>query len=177
MAKGELKKYEIEPKDTNQFVSCMIFDKDDRPLRLTRNINQKSDQGKYDLCSGHIKLGEIPLQAMIREIIEELGIYVEDVKEMYSLGTMDTPHPKLEDTTTHIYCLVTKLSIEEINQKIQSIENEEIKEATALDSIEELENQIQDSESNWRVFYTSEMKQKLIIMKNIFKERNKQAER
>ena len=60
--------------DKLEFVSAIITDKEKRPLILKRCNNLRLDPGKYDMCSGHMKNGEIPLQSMYRELNEELGM-------------------------------------------------------------------------------------------------------
>lgn len=180
MAKGELDKYIVEPskEDKDEFVSCIIIDRDGRPLRLERMMDQKLDPGKDDICSGHIKkVHETAMHAVIRELDEEMKMQVQDVVEMYKIGQIETPHAMLRGTTTHMYCVVTNLSIEEINEKIQGVENREIQNATFLGSIEELRNQIKDPKSNWRVVYTEQIEKTLCIIEDIIQERSQQVER
>lgn len=168
---SELDKYKVDLTSTNddkdEFVSCIILDKNGRPLRLKRSNEQKLDAGKYDLCSGHMHNGEVPLHALIRELTEEMEVGVNDVIEIFRLGRIQTPHPKLNHTITHMYCMITKLGIQEINMKIQHARHKEIVEAEFLDSINSLEKQISDSNSNWRVIMTDEVRQKLNVVRNI----------
>lgn len=180
MGKSELDQYKVEPskEDKDEFVSCIIIDKDGRPLRLKRMMDQELDPGKDDICSGHIKkVHETPIHAVIRELIEEMEMQVQDVVEMYTLGQIETPHTMLKGTTTYMYCVVTNLSVEEINKKIQGVENREIQNATFLESIEELRNQIKDPKSNWRVVYTKQIEKTLCKIEDIIQKRNQQAER
>lgn len=172
-----LDKYKVNfstNEDKDEFVSCIIIDKDGRPLRLKRSYNEKLDGGKYDLCSGHMKhSGETPLHTLIREITEEMRFEQNDIREIYKLGDIETPHTKLKGTQTHMYCMVTKLDIQTINKKITLGGNNEIIEAEFLDSIDALEKDIKNPDGNWRVIFTEEVKQKLDTVRKIIKDREK----
>lgn len=55
-------------------VTCFIVNKDAKVLIETRSDECNLDNGKIDLCSGHIESGEEPKDAMLRELKEELSI-------------------------------------------------------------------------------------------------------
>ena len=52
-----------------------------------------------DLCSGHVQSGEIPLQSMVRELIEELSIVENDSRNLQFLGKLKVDYTTLEDET------------------------------------------------------------------------------
>lgn len=58
-------------------VSCFIVN-DKNEVLLEQRVNRGLTPGKLDLCSGHIDNYEVPMQAMIRELEEELSVPMED---------------------------------------------------------------------------------------------------
>ena len=164
-------------KDKDEFISCVIFDPAGRPLRFTRNRQQKLDPGKYDFLSGHMtEKSETPIHALIREITEEVGMKREDIAEIYDLKRGKTPHKKFANHTCHFYCLITNLSEEQINEAIQKVAHPELEKAEFLDSIEVLENQMRIGE-NWRSQYTEDARIKLNMMKQIIEQRKQLEEK
>ncbi len=62
-------------------VHCWIFNKKGQVLWQQRSLNKDSEPGKWDMsCGGHIHHGEKPLNALKRELKEELGISKLNVK-------------------------------------------------------------------------------------------------
>ena len=58
----------------------IINPKSNQVLMQKRSINRKNDAGKIDVStSGHVKSGETPIHAMLREAEEEIGIRPEDL--------------------------------------------------------------------------------------------------
>lgn len=112
--------------DKLEFVSAIITNKEGNVLILKRRETLRLDPGKYDMCSGHMKTGESPMQSMYREIKEETGIKVEEIKEIEHLGDITTPHPQFSNTITHIYHIVIDLKLEEINEKIKQTKEREM---------------------------------------------------
>lgn len=53
-------------------VSCFVLNEKGEILVEERTRNKKIDPGTLDIVSGHIDNNEIPIQAMIREYVEEL---------------------------------------------------------------------------------------------------------
>lgn len=144
--------------DKLEFVSAIITDREKRPLILKRCNNLKLDPGKYDMCSGHMKNGEIPMQSMYRELSEELGMELSDILKMQYLTDIQTPHPQLKGTVSHIYHVETNLTEEEINNKILQTKEREIEEAKYLKNIGELMI-IQTFSNEFRGIYTKQMEE------------------
>ncbi len=71
-------------KDKLEFVSAIITNNEGNVLLLKRRKDLKLDPGKYDLCSGHMKEGEVPTQTMYREIAEEIGVKQGEIKNIES---------------------------------------------------------------------------------------------
>lgn len=141
--------------DLMKFVSAIITDAEGRPLVLKRLETLKLDPGKYDMCSGHMKQGECPMQAMYREIREEIGMETHNVTKMEYLGKIKTPHPKFVDTFTNIYNIETNLTIEEINERIKNTQPREMEYGKFLKNIDML-RKIQKQTDYIRTVYTKE---------------------
>ena len=144
--------------DKLEFVSAIITDKEKRPLILKRCNNLRLDPGKYDMCSGHMKNGEIPLQSMYRELNEELGMQPNNILKIKHLADIETPHKQLLKTVTHIYHVETNLTQKQINEKIEKTEEREIQEAKYLKSVGEL-MVIQRYSPQIRTIYTKQMEE------------------
>ena len=142
-------------RDRLEFISTIITTPKGNVLLLKRSKELKLDPNKYDMCSGHMKIGEAPMQTVYREIKEELKIDLVDIQYVELLGTINTPHEKLENTKTHIYNVGIDLSIEEINERIRSILDGEIEEALYLENINEL-RKLQNNTSLFRTKYKEE---------------------
>lgn len=125
-------------KDIIEFVSSIITNKEGKVLILKRKQTLKLDPGKYDMCSGHMKEGEVPMQSMYRELQEEVGIQPNDIRKMEHLGNVATPHPKFPNTTTHIYHVLIDLTIEEINRRIEVTKDREMEYGQYIESIDTL---------------------------------------
>lgn len=52
----------------------LILERDDGCILLMRRCNTGYQDGNYNLPSGHVEDGELPVEAMIREAKEEIGI-------------------------------------------------------------------------------------------------------
>lgn len=137
--------------DILEFVSTIITDKKGRPLLLKRLDTLRLDPGKYDICSGHMKKGECPMQAVYREIREELGMMQDDMLQVNKLGNII-----IQNTICHMYHVVTNLTEEQINKNIEHTQDREIEYATFLDNINALRN-LQKDTTLFRVVYTEEI--------------------
>lgn len=142
--------------DILEFVSTIITDKQGRPLLLKRLDTLRLDPGKYDMCSGHMKKGECPMQAVYREVREELGMMQDDMLQVNKLGDIIIPHPKFQNTMCHIYHVITNLTEEKINENIEHTEDREIEYGMFLNNINELRN-LQRDTILFRVVYTEEI--------------------
>lgn len=137
--------------DILEFVSTIITDKKGRPLLLKRLDTLRLDPGKYDMCSGHMKKGECPMQAVYREVREELGMMQDDMLQVNKLGNII-----IQNTICHMYHVVTNLTEEQINKNIENTQDREIEYATFLDNINALRN-LQKDTTLFRVVYTEEI--------------------
>ena len=172
----ENKNIQTLAKDKNEFVSSIITNKKGNVLVLKRRNNLRLDPGKYDFCSGHIKEGEVPMQAMFRELIEEIGLKFEQILYMDKIGTIETPHKKLKETLTHLYHIEIDISEEKLNEMINNVEEPEMEKAIFLKSIDDLEK-MQIETDDLRTAYTYEMQIVLEAMKGRVNKRLEKGEK
>ena len=71
--------------------------------------NRFLDPGKLDLCSGHVKSGEISAQSMVRELNEELSIPENIGCNLHHLGSVNVDYTELKDETNRkkLKCFVS----------------------------------------------------------------------
>lgn len=157
---NNMEKYKVQieklGEDRDEFVSSVITNNEGNVLLLKRKATLKLDPGKYDMCSGHIKKGEIPAQAMIRELGEEIGITIEDILDISKLGKIPTPHQKFRDKMCHMYHIKIDLSLDEIEEKIKKVEEPEMESVIYLENVNELRNMLKTSKEI-RNIYTEEV--------------------
>ena len=172
----ENKNVQTLAKDKNEFVSSIITNKKGNILVLKRRDDLRLDPGEYDFCSGHMKEGEAPMQAMFRELIEEIGLRFDQISYMDKIGVIDTPHEKLEDTVTHLYHIEINISEEELNKMIKNVEEPEMEEAIFLENIEAL-RKMQIETEDLRTAYTRQMQIVLEVMEKRINKRVEKGER
>ena len=160
--------------DKNEFVSSIITNSNGNVLLFKRKSTLRMDPGKYDFCSGHMKFGEIPMQSMLRELLEEIGIRYEQLTFMDKVADIETPHPKLKRTVTHLYYIVLDLPEEKINDMIGNVEEPELEDAEFLDNIEELRTKMIEEKDNFRMEYTDDMKMAINEVKKKINKRKQQ---
>ena len=157
--------------DKLEFVSAIITNKEGNVLLLKRKNTLKLDPGKYDLCSGHMKVTEqVPMLSMLRELKEETGITQEQIKRMDNLGNIQTPHKMFLDTVCHMYHIEIDLSIEQINKMIQEVEEPEMESAKYLKDVNELRT-IQKYTDLMRTIYTEEIDKVLLELQETLNKR------
>ena len=85
------------------------------------------DPGKLDLCSGHVRSGEVPIQGMVRELGEELNIPESVARNIQYLGKMDVDYTNLEDETNrkNLKCFVSCYALKVKNQSEIAIDGRE----------------------------------------------------
>jgi len=74
------------PEHTQVKVSVLAYIVKDNKILFQRRFNTGWEDGKYTVPSGRVDKGELPKEALIRELKEELGIDVknEDLQFIYS---------------------------------------------------------------------------------------------
>jgi len=61
-------------KERNKAVPAVYLILGERRILIARRCNTGYEDGNYNLPSGHVEDGELPVEAMIREAKEEIGI-------------------------------------------------------------------------------------------------------
>jgi len=78
----------------NQFAGCIVVSQDNKILLQQRGHDWHTYPGYVSSFGGRIEQGESPIQALVRELNEELGAVV-DESEVISLGAVT------EEVTNH----------------------------------------------------------------------------
>lgn len=80
----------IKGQHTDDYVkccTCFVVNSKNQVL-IEKRGNTVLDAGKLDLCSGHVQAGEVSIQAMVRELNEELGIDENEGRNIKGLGSV-----------------------------------------------------------------------------------------
>ena len=108
--------------------SCFVIDRSTNKILFEKRGKRFLDPGKLDLCSGHIRSGEVPQIGMVRELGEELGIQPNIASSIYSLGNVKLDYTQLSDETNrkNLKCFVSlfALKIKDVNDV--NIDNKEV---------------------------------------------------
>lgn len=110
-----------------------IFNNKNEVLMQLRSRDKVNDAGMIDICSGHVQSGENEIQAVIRELREELGINVftdREFKDILKIGTgrMDfTKYGRQGNYIVPWYFLKLKRTIDYSDFQLQEDEVEKVK--------------------------------------------------
>lgn len=88
---------EIKQDEWEQCILCFVVDKKGNFL-VENKLN-----GEKDECSGHVKQGEVPTQAVIRELYEEYGI---EIEEALGVKYLDNVKVSFEETNGKLQCFL-----------------------------------------------------------------------
>lgn len=131
-------------------IACWILNEKNEILLQRRSKNKKQQPNKLAVTTGHVGLGENPIESLMREVSEEVGI--NDVKEddFTYLNTF-----KAENENNHhykyVYLLRTQKKLEEL-----TMQEEEVSELLYV-SLEKLKEMIDSPNSELtfaKYFYT-----------------------
>lgn len=118
---GTIKKGE-NTQDYVKCCSCFVINGKNQVL-IEKRGNTVLDAGKLDLCSGHIKSGEISVQGMVRELGEELGIAPEEAMNIKKIGNVLLDFTK---TKSNFKC-ITDIFILKRDKEDLKLQDEEVK--------------------------------------------------
>lgn len=110
-----------------------IINNNNEVLMQVRSSDKVHDAGMLDLCSGHVQSGETEIQAVIREIKEELGKNAIQLKEFDNIakignGRMDfRKYGRYGNYIVPWYCLKLKRTIPNENFELQKEEVSSVK--------------------------------------------------
>ena len=107
--------------------TCFVVDQESNKILFEKRGKRFLDPGKLDLCSGHVRSGEVPIQGMIRELGEELNIPESVARNIQYLGKMDVDYTNLEDETNrkNLKCFVSCYALKVKNQSEIAIDGRE----------------------------------------------------
>lgn len=113
-------------------VGVVIINENDEILLQKRSRFKRANPSKWGICGGKVDLEEMPLDAGVRETLEEIGIRLK--KEELKFLSMDI-NKKLHFTVYYIRknvdineCILQKEEVEEVRyfkiEELQDLENE-----------------------------------------------------
>ena len=107
--------------------TCFVVDQESNKILFEKRGKRFLDPGKLDLCSGHVRSGEVPIQGMVRELGEELNIPESVARNIQYLGKMDVDYTNLEDETNrkNLKCFVSCYALKVKNQTEIAIDGRE----------------------------------------------------
>ncbi len=106
-------------------ITCFVINDENKKILFEKRGKSFLDPGKLDLCSGHVRSGEIPMQGMVRELEEELSIDQQDSQNLHFLGKMDVDYTTLQDEANRkaLRCFVTVYALRMRDIKKIKIDN------------------------------------------------------
>ncbi len=109
-------------------VGVVIINEKDEILLQKRSKMKKSNPGKWGICGGKVNLGETPLDAGIRETLEEIGILLnKDELKIFSINTNEKARFTICYARKNVDINKCKLQKEEVEKikyfKIEELEN------------------------------------------------------
>ena len=107
--------------------TCFVIDENGHKVLFEKRGKRFLDPGKLDLCSGHVRSGEVPTQSMIRELDEELSIKEKNSRNVHYLGELKLDYTKLKDETDRkqLKCFVSVYALKMKDISSIQIDNEE----------------------------------------------------
>lgn len=107
--------------------TCFVIDEETNKILFEKRGKRFLDPGKLDLCSGHVRTGEVPIQGMVRELGEELRIPESIARNMQYLGKMKVDYTNLQDETNrkNLKCFVSCYALKVKNKDVISIDGVE----------------------------------------------------
>jgi isopentenyldiphosphate isomerase len=107
--------------------TCFVIDEKNKKILFEKRGKRFLDPGKLDLCSGHIRSGEVPQQGMVRELNEELSIGEDDARNIHYLGAMKLDYTNLQDETNrkNLKCFVSAYALKMSDISKISIDHKE----------------------------------------------------
>lgn len=113
-------------------VGVVIINANDEVLLQKRSRFKRANPSKWGICGGKVNLGETPLEAGIRETLEEIGILLN--KEELKFLSMDT------NGKSHFTVYYVRKNVDLKECKLQEEELEEVK-YFKIEELEDLDNE------------------------------------
>mgnify|MGYP004511869225 FL=1 len=113
-------------------VGVVIINENDEILLQKRSRFKRANPSKWGICGGKVDLGETPLEAGIRETLEEIGIPLN--KEELKFLSMDA------NEKSHFTVYYVRKNVDLKECKLQEEELEEVK-YFKIEELEDLDNE------------------------------------
>ena len=139
-------------------IACWIINDKNEILLQRRSPNKKQQPNRLAVTAGHIELNEKPIEAVRREVIEEIGINDAQEKNFIYLDTFKAKNPN-NYHYKYVYLLKTNKKIEELNRQ-----ESEVSELLYV-SMDKLREMISESNSELtfaKHFYTPIILKKIV---------------
>lgn len=146
-------------------VAIWIMNKNGEILLQKRASNKKQNPNKWGLTAGHIDAGENVEDAMKREILEELGINIDDFNKIFIEKFKEIHSNSKQKNNYFAYQFFAKVDYKIDDYKIQKEELSELK----YISLEELEDIVKKQDDNYTFSNRSYMTR---LLKYLYKERS-----
>ena len=121
----------------------LVIKKDDK-ICLMRRFNTGWNDGMYALMGGHVNDGESPVDAVIREAREELGIIVDEINLKHLLTMSVNPD--------HIYLY---FMVDKFKGKIENMEPDQCDEISFFDVDKIPENVIEADKKALNIIFSN----------------------
>ncbi len=113
-------------------VGVIIINGDNKILLQKRSRFKRANPSKWGICGGKVDLGETPIDAGVRETLEEIGIFLnKDELKFLSMDTNEKAH-------FTVYYIRKNVDVNEC--KLQEEELEEVK-YFKIEELEDLDNE------------------------------------
>lgn len=118
-----------EKKLFHRHVSCWIINREGKILLQQRSLNKKKNPGKWAKTGGHVDSGESPIDAIKREVYEEINLSAQECEIIK--GDIFKSRDKLEPYYAYNYIFITDKKEDEFI--LQKDEVEKVKYYTISD--------------------------------------------
>ena len=143
-------------------------------LMQKRTKNKDVDPGMIDICSGHVLSGESPIQAVLREANEELGILPENLmSKLKDLGKVEVDFSKVGRKGRYI--AYEYIAFLDYPLDYYTKQDEEVDELFWM-SYEDVKKAIQNGDQNMRIPYNEDTKRILDMIDKKIKELDRNNE-
>ncbi len=134
-------------------VICLVINNKGEVLLQQRSANKKDKPLEWEVCTGHVSSGELPEEAVMRELKEEVDLNVtkNDLIPLKTLKIKEKINSRYHYAFSYIFLVKTNKEIKDF--KLQEEEVSNIK----YIKIEELQDMILNKEKNFTLAVYEEM--------------------
>ncbi|MBO6195657.1 MAG: NUDIX domain-containing protein [Bacilli bacterium] len=129
----------------HRHVSCFILNKNGEVLLQRRSMTKKKNPGIWSKTGGHVDAGETLINALKREVKEEIGLEMDD-NNIFFMNKFKSSNPNY---FSYGYIYITDNKISDFNLQLDEVDKVE------YFKIEDLENEKRNNNKNF-TFYNWE---------------------